>query len=387
MGPVKRKQVFPFLLGLCLLFSVPACGREVPSGISWTAGTCAQGSLMKREGVWVLRLAGTPEEMGQQAGTLLKPQVRALIGSYVPRMQKASGRTREDLLQEAHRLETGIPPTYVAELKALARAAEVPYEDLLIANLSVELFGSSLCSCAVASPEASSQHETLFGRNLDWYDDGLLASHGILIAVFPKDAKPFVSLSYPGLIGVVTGVNADGLAVANMTVSSLQTIIRTGPPETPDPPVTPYLFLQRRILEICHDRSEAQWVIEGQKRTINQNIMLADRKGGSLLEVSSLGVRSRPVQDGIAVASNSFHEDDVADKGGERYRSLCGACVQKPVTPDMLMKGLKAAAIPSMNVQCCLFRLGSMKATLSYGTLPASKGPFVEVDLAVLLKP
>ena len=207
---------------------------------------------------------------------------------------------------------------------------------------------------------------------------GGLHRFGLLLSAFPEGGDAFVSVSYPGLVGVVTGVNRHGLAVANMVVAREEGI---------QPDGIPYPFLQRSLLETCRDRHAARKALEASARTVPQNLALADREGGSFLEVTGASVRMRPSRDGTTGGTNSFGEDRDPQDAGERYRTLCACCGRRPVSAERLLEGLCAAAIRSMNVQCCVFRLGAMKAMISCNGFPAFKGPFVEVDLDALLKP
>ena len=62
--------------------------------------------------------------------------------------------------------------------------------------------------------ERSTDGKPLFGRNLDFNPHGFLDKFG-LIVVYRQDGKrPFASVTYPGVVGVVTGMNDAGLTLA-----------------------------------------------------------------------------------------------------------------------------------------------------------------------------
>ena len=101
-----------------------------PDGTRELLATEGNGRLEVHDGVRVLFLAGTPEEMGRQQGTLVKKEVRNLIdrilygvgvGSSI-----AKGRWFFGEIEEAQaRLQKFMDPRYLAEMDAMADAAGV----------------------------------------------------------------------------------------------------------------------------------------------------------------------------------------------------------------------------------------------------------------------
>jgi hypothetical protein len=106
-----------------------------------------------------------------------------------------------------------------------------------------------------------------------------------------------------------------------------------------------------------------------------------------VFECASGSFRERPSLDGVSIAENAFQEDSDPKARGDRFCVLSRCCEKRPVDGRRLEDGLRAAAIPSMNLQCCLFFLGTMKARVSIRGLPAAKGPFEDVDLGAWLTP
>lgn len=360
---------------LALAFLVPLNGREDPKG--FLEGECGRGSLKREGALWVLRVSGTPAEIGTQEGSLLSGPIRALVQGYLPRLI-GEGALRTEALRKARRMEPHIPERFRAEMRAAAEAAGVAYEDLLLANLLVELKDVMQCSVAVVDPGSAEGKETLVGRNLDWLPGGRLEEAGFVAVVSPEKGRRFVSMTYPCLLGVVTGLNQDGLAVANLVVSRGK-----------DRPIAgiPYPFLLRSLLEEAGDRPQAMEALAKAQLTVPQNLMVADRAGGAIVECAPDALRERAPAEGVSVATNAFREDTDEKERCDRFRVLSGACGKRPVGADRLEKGLRAAAIPSMNLQCCLFRLGTMKARVSICGLPASEARLQDVDLGGWLKP
>ncbi|HEX5138227.1 MAG TPA: hypothetical protein VFY93_14720 [Planctomycetota bacterium] len=126
------------ILALLVLAAV-GCGKD---------NAPAAASLETIDGVTVVHVAGTPKEMGEQAGRLLKDRIRALLTDY---LGAALPGDRSPVLLAARQMEAHIPARYRDEMKALAAAADVPYDDLLLGNVMVDPVpgtGSGVRKCA-----------------------------------------------------------------------------------------------------------------------------------------------------------------------------------------------------------------------------------------------
>jgi hypothetical protein len=370
--------------------SVPAKAPTAPvapkgPAIPWKPGEHGKGRLeVLPSGLAVLHVAGTPEEMGEQHGLLLKDAVRALVKDYLPKVLRGA---RENALARARLLEKRIPERHLREMKALAKAAEVEYDDILLGSVVVELFGLNMCSGAAASGPATADGRTIVGRNLEWPDHGILGQYGLVIAARPEGRRPFLSAGFPALTGVVTGMNGDGLFTAEL-------VVMNGPPTDAAAALkgVPYPILQRRILEECGTLEAAKALVAGSPRTVAQNLLLADPVAGAVLECGADRCTVRPQKGGIVAVTNYYDEADAPPAGDPRYAGLCerfAAMASEKVTADSMEEAVRGASdkglAAMLNLQCGVFCPGTLEVRVSLGRPPAAKKPMTTLDGAKLL--
>ena len=110
--------------------------------------TEGRGRLEMVDGTRVLYLAGTPQEMGQQQGTLLRKQIRHMVGRILYGVGVGSsfekGRWFFGEIEDAQkRISPFIDPRYLEEMDAMARAARLDSQEIRLANFFPELFHCS----------------------------------------------------------------------------------------------------------------------------------------------------------------------------------------------------------------------------------------------------
>jgi hypothetical protein len=101
----------------------------------------------------------------------------------------------------------------------------------------------SACSTFAAWGPATADGGTVVARNLDYFNLPGIASEQIMVAYVQPDAgkRAFVSVTWPGLIGVYTGMNSDGLFVATHDAPAIKAFAAPG--------WVPRSLVLRRILE------------------------------------------------------------------------------------------------------------------------------------------
>jgi hypothetical protein len=216
---------FAFALA-ALLCHVAIVAAETP------APPQLSGSLTTEQGVRVLRLWGTADERGYAHGrllgerivgfvedVLLDPRVMPVPAAYetmvraqiLPRMQ-FSPTDREELAGMMRGITDQVGEASIM-LERLGRPMDI--HDLAALNTLAD-WNPSACSTFAAWGPATVDGGTIVARNLDYFNLPGIAAEQIIVAyVDSGDSKrPFVSVTWPGLIGVYTGMNADGLFVA-----------------------------------------------------------------------------------------------------------------------------------------------------------------------------
>jgi isopenicillin-N N-acyltransferase like protein len=324
-------------------------------------------------GVPVLQVRSEGREAGRAIGKLIGRRVRSLLRyeaedllprRYLPRINKVTRRNRPL-----------IPKHHLEEMAGLAEVSRIDAHELARAHVMVELLQMACTAIAVKGGRAAGG-KLLFGRNVDFPVTKGTVRSSLLVVYHSKKRKSFVSVGWPGLTGVVSGMNQDGLCVANLLVMGFS-FPRRG---------TPYLFLIRKALEECSTVEEAAELFRKSKRTLPHNIFVADSKTAAVLECTPGRVRLRRIKgDGPLLCSNSFARKSA--RYCRRYRrmaQLSGGTRRFDVA--RISKLLDAVSLRSINIQSMVFVPADMKLHVSMKKAPASAGTFVEIDCRKLLQ-
>lgn len=281
------------------------------------------------KGVPVLILEGSPEQMGEQIGALAVRQSKSLY--HFPRdyfrrecttmLREAFPKLAEDKLKAmeeqvlwprfqkvAMKLEPNFPKTHLAELDALIKAGQVNREQLIASNGMFdlghlpqnELLGG--CSSVIIPPQHSATHGVLFGRNLDFSHFGYLHRYSLLMVYRSNDPKKhtFASAGFPGFVGCFTGMNDAGLTIASHEVFEPDTTTLFNPKGVP------FAMAYRRVLEECVTVGDAVKLLDGIERASVTSLVIADARGGAVIEVTPDTIAVRRFKDKPGVCTNHF---------------------------------------------------------------------------------
>jgi hypothetical protein len=360
----KKAAFRTIVLGLGTLLLTAGCS---PPG--FTEAEVPHGTLEKRGDVWVMELSGTPAQRGKAAGRLIGEQLRWALPRYLQktlRSEKPVGKT----LQMVQRLQATVPREHLTQLDALARAAGVDRDSLLLVNLAPEIFSGLSCSCLSVFGSKSAGGGVLMARNLDWQDGGVLRELG-LVVIESGSGNRFASVTWPGLVGVVTGMNAHGLSVANLVVLGRGADPAAG---------VPVMFALRRALESADSVDDAIQLLRKTKRTIPQNYALADPAGAKTVETSAGQFREREAGDGFTAITN-FLEEERTQPAGSRYRRMVQASASKKPGVKELQAVLAEVAMDDLNVQAVVMSPARRLIHGSTRERPAASGKYWTLDL------
>ena len=362
------------LLILALLGPEPFHYPEAKSG---------KGELKLVEGVPVLVVQGKPEEIGEQLGTLaLKPAsgLVKLADGFIK--DRGWDKLYPLLLKTGGLMEPQFPRDHLRELDAAAKASGWPRDLLVFANTIPDLRKLGGCASLLVEPGRSATGGPLFGRNLDWPPSGPVHEYTLVIVYRPQGKFAFASVTYPGMIGVFSGMNEKGLALADLTVTDSK-----DDSAKLDVSGVPYSLALRRILEECSTVAEAEKLVRSLKRTVRQNIALCDQKGGVVFEVTPKTVAVRPPAEGICACTNHFRTEGLATSTTcERYDALEKSREMKKLDVKEVAKRLDAVNQGAWTLQTMVFEPASLKLHLAYGKGPATRLPLHTLDLAELFR-
>jgi isopenicillin-N N-acyltransferase-like protein len=277
---------------------------------------CGEGYLETVDGYRVLHVKGSPEQMGIQHGTLLKAIIKSNVDFLFSHVLDNDVQIGENTIprsmiasQLIGQFQYRIPDDYMTEMKAIARAAELPEWKIVGANLIPELFH---CSGFALLKDATAGKKLYHGRVLDYGIDWKLQECAVLIIAEPEGKIPFVNVSYAGFIGSVTGMNLRQVSIGEM-----------GGKGVGQWDGMPMSFLVRKVLDGAETLDEAVAVFTENKRTCEYYYVIADAKADS-----AVGLRCVPEAVDI-VKPGQFYDllpnpvkNTVLLSAGDRYLEL-----------------------------------------------------------------
>ncbi len=352
----------------CSHFSVgtPYRARALDQPSDGLDGRAAR--IVVRDGVTLAEVGGTPEEIGRQTGTLFGEQIRA----QVARCLAAFGDGPETR-RRARALADRIPDDHRRELRAVADAAGVPWDDLLTANLVVE----TRCSVVAAWGEARGGAPLAVARNLDFHPADVVGPFTVVLLVRPAGKRPFVSVGWPGFAAVTSGINDAG--VATMILLNLESHRRSD--------AEPLGFRMRRMLETCASAAEAKALLADAPVATGDFCTIADAdEVVAAWQQRDGSVATLAPDAGTVTCTNGPTDAAAAVQRDARSRCLSDllASEPRPLTNRTLRALLEAVALDFLNCQAMVFEPESRRLDLALGTtfVPAAGNDWHAIELA-----
>lgn len=279
--------------------------------ISLSCG-CAEekGRLQKKEGIYFLELEGTHYEMGYQHVTSFRNGV-FYVWQFIKRFLSDEFIT---LLKEKgfiSRLEKSTPPEVLEELRGMVDGSEgvLNYDVLILASYGMYfvenlMFNRKLpmCSGFVAFGDATSGGLLINARNMDWMPMEMLLKYPAVIRYKPEEGNSFISIGYPSMVGVISGMNEKGIAVSLLASSSTDCSWEG----------VDITLILREIMEKADTIGEAEEILINSRNATGCNILISSgkEKTGSVVEMSaSKRFVRRPENSMIWVANHYLNQE------------------------------------------------------------------------------
>jgi hypothetical protein len=360
LGPARAG-----LLALRPAIPVPAWGNEVP----------------RHEGMPVVRLAGSARARGERLGRLVGPQIEFLLRTYLQPFV-GHGPARISFERVAGRLAEAMRPEEHAELEGVAAGAGVSLETMRLGTAFLDAHKVALCSTVVVPDRRTGR--PLFGRNLDFVSFGVADRLGLVLVHEPEAGIPFVSVGWPGLLGVLSGLNREGLAIAlNLVYGE----------EDADEGVPLTLALQRVLTEATTLEEADRRIRETPFASCN-NVTVCDAGGrAAVYEVGPGRLDRRDLAADPLLATNHLASCRVLPDGTPmsvsshgRYRLLRGmrGSIRRRASLGEVRRALRRVAVPWINLQSMIFDPARRELWLSMGRVPAARGTFVRFPASSL---
>ena len=273
--------------------------------------------IRNKQGIWELYLSGNPLQLGLNSGALTQRLYHrqdsllfTKLKDFVPSERKQ--RFLYKFLKWFNRdIDKNILPIYRAELYGQSRYADSlfdyiapKYERSLYLHSAHDI-GHALqdlmlvgCSSLAAWGRHTDGGKLLIGRNFDFYLSDDFATEKIVRFVRPSEGYPFMSYAWGGMIGVMSGMNTEGLTVT----------INAGKSNIPLKARTPISLLCREILQFATTTGEAIAIAKKRKVFVSEAIMVGSAKEGKaiLIEVSPKKFGVYEVDNGLLLCANHF---------------------------------------------------------------------------------
>lgn len=315
-GSENRKLIFLFLM-----LSLISCGikksikhipdvktysLEIPkvNKINDSTFNYNQNYLTKnKQQLWELYIHGNPLQLGYNNGALTQDLMQkqeeiffSKVEGFVPSKFKQN-LLRGFLKWYNRKMYLNVREDYQAELYGLSLYSSDRYNFIAPKFLrSLYLHGAHDighamqdlavvgCSSLAVWNENTEDGDLLIGRNFDFYVGDDFAKNKLVEFVDPEEGIPYLSVSWPGMIGVVSGMNKEGITVT----------INAGKSKIPLTAKTPISFVTREILQYAKNIDEAIVIAKKRKVFVSESILVgsAHDKTAVIIEVSpdNLGV-------------------------------------------------------------------------------------------------
>lgn len=366
-------------------------GEEVspPQDGRWfKEGVHGAGSLRYINDVPVLTLSGTPAEIAEQHATLAKDALRPLLDT--PKgVLEGFGVNYSVVLPVATVAAKGMasngPERYRTEMDELAKVAGVDAGLLYIGNSLVELRRMGGCSAFIVEPAQSATGQMLFGRNFDFPTFGVLDKYSCVMIVRPNGLHAFASVTVPGFVGVVSGINDQGLSIATLDVYS-----SSDGSSKFDLRGVPLALTYRRILEECSTVEQAQKLLEGTPRTTFMNLAVCDRESAVIFELTPKSVGVRRPEGKLLRCTNHFELPALTTHVRcLRYFTL-GKLVEfkgdAKYSVDEVQRMMHSVNQGALTFQTMIFEPAELRLRVVFGPGPVSDKPLHALDLKPLFE-
>lgn len=289
--PLLLCAVF-FAIGAYLYFTADFLQPEVDVDLrsyeftvhSDSLRTCDDDHLLLNEhGLWEARISGNAVERGAKYGVLCEDllakqehafvdQIHEMIPSdfWVDFLHKLIIISNRNMAQH-------IPQEYREEIYSISLSCTDRYNsygspyvrqlnyhaahDIGHAMQEYMLVGCSSFACWA---EQSEEGSLIVGRNFDFYVGDNFAKNKVVLFVEPDSGYKFASISWPGMMGVLSGMNEKGLTIT----------INAAKGKIPTSSAMPISLLARNILQYASNIEEAYAIAQGYETFVSESLLI-----------------------------------------------------------------------------------------------------------------
>ena len=286
--------------------------------------------LKNKQGLWELYVEGDPLQRGLVTGALSQDLIQKQETAFLGKVKEiVPSRFRQRILRQFlkwynRKVYLHVEPEYKTEIYGLAQYTSHDYDYIAPPYLRVlylhaahdighALKDLSLVGCTsfAAWGDKTEDGSLLIARNLDFYAGDDFAKNKLISFVKPSTGYAFMSVAWAGMIGTLSGMNAEGLTVT----------INSGKSDMPLVAKTPISILTREILQYAKNIDEAIAIAKKHEVFVSESIMVGsahDHKA-VLIEVSPKKFGVYEVENSTQLICANHFQSDIY-KGDENNR-------------------------------------------------------------------
>lgn len=274
-----------------------------------------------KKGLWELKVTGDPLQIGLNSGALserlVKKQENLFFGKikeFIPSQSKQKFLLKF-LRWYNRKLYQNVTNEYQAEIYGISRYASDTL-DYVANNFIRSLYlhgahdiGHALqdlamvgCSSLAVWNQYSVDNQLLVGRNFDFYAGDEFAKDKVIAFISPSQGYPYMSVTWGGMTGVVSGMNTQGLTVTiNAGVSDIPLIAKT-----------PISLLTKEIIQYASTIEEAVSIAKKRSVFVSESILVASAKDNRavIIEVTPNGLAVyENTNDSKIICTNHFQSE------------------------------------------------------------------------------
>lgn len=281
--------------------------------------------IKNKQQLWELHVSGDPLERGLSIGSLTQSLIQKQERVFFSKIETIiPSKFKQNLLRQFlkwynRKLYLHVPEEYKTEIYGVSQFSSNNYDKIapkylrtLYLHASHDI-GHALqdlalvgCSSLAVWGDKSEDGSLVVGRNFDFYAGDEFAEDKIIAFITPNTGHPFMMVTWGGMIGVVSGMNNEGLSVT----------INAGKSEIPLVAKTPVSILAREILQYASTTEEAIEIAKKREVFVSESIMISSAKDKKaiIIEVSPDNFGVFEVQnDNKLICSNHFQSESFKD--------------------------------------------------------------------------
>lgn len=304
--------------------NVDGFDATIPERVKINDSTFVAGNnflLKNKQGQWELYVEGNALQIGKITGSLTRELMQRQEAIFFDQVNEwVPSKFQQYLLRKFlawynRKMYLHVPDEYKVEIYGMSEFGSSDYAEIgdsylrLLYLHAAHDIGHALqdlmlvgCSSFAVWDEKTVDGELLLARNFDFYAGDAFAEEKIIAFINPDEGHKFMSVTWGGMIGVVSGMNDQGLTVT----------INAGKSAIPLIAKTPISIVVREILQYASTIEEAIAIAKKREVFVSEAILVGSAKDRSaaLIEVAPDNFGVYHVENtSELICSNHFQSD------------------------------------------------------------------------------